>query len=234
MRSRTSRTRQGPRSPAAQRAAIAAFVDEYDLVLVEDDPYGELRYSEVDTTPIAASDHAGRVLHLGSFSKVLSPALRTAWIAGPPALVAKCELAKQAADLCSPSLDQWIVSEFVNAGLLEPQIGRAREHYRGRRATLLAALETELPPGCRFTRSEGGLFSFVELPAGCGIDTAALLETSLAEDKVAFIPGAPFFVEGDGSRTLRLTFAKENDERIREGIGRLGRRVRTLMEAVPA
>lgn len=214
----------GTSIPADQRPAIAAFLAENDLLLIEDDPYGELNYTGVVTTPLASFDHENRVIYLGTFSKILAPGLRTAWIAADSELVARCELAKQSADLCSSALDQNIVAEFCAAGLLPAQIERVREHYRGRRRTLLEALETELPAGCSFTRSEGGLFSWVTLPENpANLDAERILEVALAEERIAFVPGSGFFVEGDGKRTLRLTFAKETDERMRDGIARLGR-----------
>ncbi len=221
----------GTSIPHEQRPAIAAFLAENDLLLIEDDPYGELNYTGVVTTPIASFDQEDRVVYLGTFSKVLAPGLRTAWIAGAPDLVARCELAKQAADLCSSPLDQWIVAEFCAEGLLPKQIEGVREFYRVRRRTLLDAMERELPGGCEFTRADGGLFSWVTLPAApAGLDAERILEAALAEERIAFVPGAAFFVEGDGKRTFRLTFAKETDERMNDGMARLGGLIRRSIE----
>lgn len=223
----------GTSIPAEQRPAIAAFLAENDLLCIEDDPYGELNYTGVSTTPLASCDREDRVVYLGTFSKVLAPALRTAWIAGSPPLVARCELAKQAADLCSSSLDQQTVAEFCAAGLLPAQIEKVREIYRGRRRTMLETLDRELPADCSFTRADGGLFSWVTLPAGVrGLDSDRLLEAALAEERIAFVPGTGFFVEGEeGKRTLRLTFAKETDERMKDGLARLASLIRRTLEA---
>jgi 2-aminoadipate transaminase len=214
----------GTSIPVEQRPEIARFLSEQDLLLLEDDPYGELNYVGAATPPIASFDREGRVVYLGTFSKVLCPALRTAWIAGPKELVAKCELVKQAADLCSSALDQTIVGELCRSGRLGGQIERLRAIYRGKRKILLDGLESCLPTGCRFTRAEGGLFTWITIPSEpAGVDSDELLRRSLEEEKIAFLPGSGFFVEGnEGKRCMRLTFAKETDDRMKDGTVRLG------------
>lgn len=204
-----------------RRAEVLALAEEFDFLVVEDDPYGELVYTEsADTTPIRARDTQERVIYLGSFSKVLAPGLRAGFLVAPPALVARLEIAKQAADLCSGMLDQAIVDEFCASGGLPPQIERVRAFYRGKRQTMLQALEEHFSGRARWTRAEGGLFTWMELERD--LDTSAHVEKAVSEG-VAFIPGAPFFVDGSGKNTLRLTFAKESDERIRRGIAILSR-----------
>lgn len=123
------------------------------------------------------------------------------------------------------------MSEFCTLGLMPDQIRKLRAFYSARRTTLLDALGEHLPKGCKFTRSNGGLFSWVTLPEEpAGVDAGELLERSLAEERIAFVPGAAFFVEGDGRGTLRLTFAKEPDDRIRDGIARLSRLLAAAIE----
>jgi 2-aminoadipate transaminase len=163
-------------------------------------------------------DRESRVLYLGSFSKVLAPGLRCGWIVAPPALLAKLEIAKQAADLCSAMLDQSIVDELCHAGELPPQIAKVRDFYRGKRGVLIAELERHFATRATWTPADGGLFTFVTLHDD--VDTGALIADAVARG-VAYIPGGPFFVDGSGRNTMRLTFAKEPDERIREGIARL-------------
>jgi len=202
-----------------RRDAVLELAAKHDFLIIEDDPYGELVYTgDADTTPLAARDRDQRVIYLGSFSKVLAPGLRCGFIAAPGALAGTLEIAKQAADLCSGMLDQSIVDEFCAAGELGPQIARVRDFYRGKRATLIAALAEHFTGRATWTDARGGLFTFVTLRAE--IDTATRVESAVARG-VAYIPGAPFFVDGSGENTMRLTFAKESDERMREGVRRL-------------
>jgi DNA-binding transcriptional MocR family regulator len=205
-----------------RRDEVLRAAAEHDFLVVEDDPYGELVYAEgADTTPIAARPNStNRTIYLGSFSKVLAPGLRCGWIVAPKALLGPLEIAKQAADLCSGMLDQSIVDEFCAAGELAPQIERVRTFYRGRRATMLSALAEHFAARATWTPADGGLFTWLTLNAD--VDTEARVEQSVAAG-VAYVPGAPFFVDGSGRNTMRLTFAKEPDARIREGIARLAR-----------
>ncbi|HVG25254.1 MAG TPA: PLP-dependent aminotransferase family protein [Thermoanaerobaculia bacterium] len=203
----------------ARRAAVLQLAQEFDFLIIEDDPYGELVYVDgADTTAMKAHDTTGRVLYLGSFSKVLAPGLRCGWIAAPQPLLERLEIAKQAADLCSAMLDQSIVDEFVAGGELAPQIERVRAFYRGKRGVLIEELERHFTGRARWTPADGGLFTFMTL--NDDIDTAGKVQEAVANG-VAYIPGGPFFVDGTGANTMRLTFAKESDERIREGVRRL-------------
>lgn len=204
----------------ARRDAVLALADKHDFLIIEDDPYGELVYVDgADTTPLAARG-SDRVIYLGSFSKVLAPGLRCGFMAAPRALTPTLEIAKQSADLCSGMLDQSIVDEFCAAGELGPQIAKVRDFYRGKRATLIGALGEHFTGRAVWTEAAGGLFTLVTLRAE--VDTAARLQEAV-RDGVAYIPGAPFFVDGSGANTMRLTFAKESDERMREGVRRLAR-----------
>jgi 2-aminoadipate transaminase len=205
-----------------RRARVLELANEFDFLVIEDDPYGELVYVDgADTTAMKSRDTSGRVIYLGSFSKVLAPGLRCGWIAGPRPLLERLEIAKQAADLCSGMLDQSIVDEFCASGELPSQIQKVRAFYRGKRATLLASLEQHFAGHATWTSAEGGLFTFMTLNDGT-IDTAARVPDAVANG-VAYIPGAPFFVDGSGRNTMRLTFAKESDERMVDGVARLAR-----------
>lgn len=204
----------------ARRAAVLEIANEFDFLVIEDDPYGELVYvDDADTTSMASRDTEGRVLYLGSFSKVLAPGLRCGWMIAAPQLLDRLEIAKQAADLCSGMLDQSIVDELVAGGELEPQIEKVRAFYRGKRGTMIAALEQHFTGRAQWTPADGGLFTW--LTFGDDVDTAAKLNDAVAHG-VAYIPGSPFFVDGSGRNTMRLTFAKESDERIRAGVAKLG------------
>lgn len=204
-----------------RREQVLEIARRHDFLIVEDDPYGELVYVEdADTTPIKSRDHDGRVLYLGTFSKVLAPGVRCGWVVGPKSLIDRIEIAKQAADLCSGMLDQSIIDEYCNAGELPAQIERVRAFYRGKRAIMLEALGRHFEGRAQWTAASGGLFTFMTLKDS--IDTTTRVEKAVANG-VAFVPGSPFFVDGSGQNTMRLTFAKESDERLREGVARLAR-----------
>ncbi len=203
----------------ARRDAVLKLAAKHDFLVIEDDPYGELLYVEgAETTPMKSRDAEERVIYLGSFSKVLAPGLRCGWILAPAALGTQLEIAKQAADLCSGMLDQSIVDEFCATGALAPQIEKVRAFYRGKRGTLIDSLAEHFRGRAEWTSADGGLFTLVTLRDD--IDTAERVSHAVARG-VAFIPGGPFFVDGSGKNTMRLTFAKETDERIREGVERL-------------
>ncbi|HSG63977.1 MAG TPA: PLP-dependent aminotransferase family protein, partial [Gammaproteobacteria bacterium] len=207
--------------PQERRARILEICRRHDILVVEDDPYGEICFSDsIDTTPMKAHDEEGRVIYLGSFSKVLAPGLRTGWITAPEPLLKMMEIAKESIDLCSAMLDQSIILSLCSAGELAPQIARAREFYRARRDVLLAALDEYIGARATWTRSEGGLFTFLTLADDR--DTAEWMQRSI-DAGVAYIPGAAFFVDGSGANTMRLTFAKEPDDRLQEGVRRLAR-----------
>ncbi|HUP46483.1 MAG TPA: PLP-dependent aminotransferase family protein [Thermoanaerobaculia bacterium] len=140
-----------------RRAGVLALAEKYDFLVIEDDPYGELVYVDgADTTPMKAGDDSGRVIYLGSFSKVLAPGLRCGWIVAPPWLSSRLEIAKQAADLCSGMLDQSMVDEFIAAGELPHQIAKVRDFYRGKRGVLIAALEEHFAGRATWTAADGG------------------------------------------------------------------------------
>jgi 2-aminoadipate transaminase len=203
----------------ARRAAVLAIANELDFLVIEDDPYGELVYVDgADTTAMKKGDADERVIYLGTFSKVLAPGLRCGWIVAAKPLLERLEIAKQAADLCSGMLDQSIVDEFCAAGELPGQIAKVRDFYRDKRGVLLGALEEHFAGRATWTPADGGLFTFMTLTAD--LDTAALVPAAVRAG-VAYIPGAPFFIDGSGRNTMRLTFAKEPDARIREGVARL-------------
>ncbi len=202
-----------------RRVELLEAAESLGILIIEDDPYGELLFDEtVDITPIKTLDRSGRVIYLGSFSKVLAPGLRCGYIAAGPVLHRQFEIAKEAADLCGGMLDQSIVDEFVAAGLLPAQIATVREFYKQRRDVMLSALSDEMTGIASWTDARGGLFTFLTLRDK--VDTALLVPEAIRRG-VAYVPGAPFFVDGSGAATMRLTFAKEPDHRMKEGVRRL-------------
>lgn len=205
----------------ARRARVLELAEQYGFLVIEDDPYGELVFVDgVDTRPMKRGDREGRVIYLGSFSKVLAPGLRCGWIVAAPQLATKFEQAKEAADLCSGMLDQSVVAAFVAAGELPAQIARVRAFYSDRREVLLDALKAHFAKHAVWTDAKGGLFTFLTLHAD--VDTGELIRRAIGEG-VAYVPGGPFFVDGSGRNTMRLTFAKEPDDRMRTGVARLAK-----------
>jgi DNA-binding transcriptional MocR family regulator len=208
-------------SVSRRDAFLEAFSDSEPLIL-EDDPYGQ------PPQPLKAGDREGRVIYLGSFSKVLCPGLRVGWIVAPPEIMAKYNLAKQNHDLHTSSFDQELINAFLEVESLSAQIERLRGAYAVRCEAMLTALESEFPQGTRFTRPEGGLFTWVELPAE--MDAREVLARAMAQ-KVAFIPGDGFYATRPQRNNMRLNFSAMGAERIREGIEILGRIVRELHQS---
>jgi len=188
-----------------------------DMHLIEDDPYSEVYYDPRDKPPppLASIDRCGLVIYLCSLSKVLCPGLRTAWAVANSEISRHLELAKEGADLCSSSLDQAIAAEALNEGLVDDRLPGIRRFYAERCTAMLDALRREAMPDCSWTNPTGGLFVWVSLPEG--IDARRMLDASV-DAGVAYVPGAPFFVDGSGSNTLRLAFSKEEPAAIDLGI----------------
>jgi 2-aminoadipate transaminase len=209
------------------RRLLLEAAAELDLTVVEDDPYGDLYFEDTPLPTLRSLDGGGSVVYLSSFSKILAPGFRTAFVLAPEPLVAKLEIAKQSANLCGSGLDQRIILECLRRGLIEEQKARIRPYYRAKRDVMLESLAGEMPADIGWTRPAGGLFVWMTLPEG--IDAEVLLEAAVREG-VAYVAGAPFHVDDSGSNTLRLTFAREDVPTIREGVARLGRAVR---ETVP-
>jgi 2-aminoadipate transaminase len=208
---------------AERRGAILDIAERYDLRIVEDDPYGELRYDGAPAPHLAALDAArhGRprhVVYLSTFSKLLAPGLRVGWAVGPASLLRKMALIKQGLDLHTGTLSQAIAHESCRDGLLDRQIPRIRQIYGARRDAMLRALERHAPEGVRWTRPEGGMFLWLTLPEGA--DAARTLARAV-ERKVAFVPGQAFHADGAGANTLRLNFSYAPPASIEDGVQRL-------------
>jgi 2-aminoadipate transaminase len=221
-----------------RRRALVRLARQRELLVLEDNPYGLLRY-EGDALPTLFALDAGEyVIYLGTFSKILSPGLRLGWTAAPHPVLEKLNLGKQAADLCSPPLSQhFVVAYFANRDWRAYVRGLV-ELYRRRRDTMLDALAEHLPPEADWTRPRGGLFVWARLPDY--IDTTDLLARALREN-VAFVPGRAAFLDGRGGSEMRLNFSGVHEEDIREGVRRIGKVVReqvalfsTLTGAEPA
>jgi 2-aminoadipate transaminase len=212
---------------AERRHALVALAREREVLLVEDNPYGMLRYEGEPTDPLYKLDGGDYVVYLGTFSKILSPGIRVGWILAPPPVMEKIVLGKQATDLCTSTLTQYFVAEFFAAGRWREYIESLIGLYRVRRDAMLESLERHFPAEAAWTTPEGGLFVWATLPDF--IDTSDLLARAL-RDNVAFVPGAAAFVDGRGHNSMRLNFSGSNEGEIREGIRRIGRVVAEQVE----
>lgn len=206
----------GVTASMTRRRELVEVADEQNLIIIEDDPYYELYFPEGTGTlaPLAALCPS-RVVYLSSFSKVLAPGLRAAWVRAPEEIARKIERAKEGADLSSSQVDQAIVLEAIRSGLIEKRLPGIREFYAVRCRAMLEALDRHAPSGWRWTRPVGGFFLWVELPGE--LDATELLPAAI-EGGVAYVPGRPFCVDGSGGNALRLAFSKESPEKISEGI----------------
>ncbi|MGE3540373.1 MAG: PLP-dependent aminotransferase family protein [Candidatus Tectimicrobiota bacterium] len=212
-----------------RRAQLIALTDQYGVPIVEDDPYGQLRYdgehlpalATLDSQRQASTDtaYSGKVLYVSTFSKTLSPGLRLGWIVAPAEVIQRLVQAKQGCDLHTSTLVQMVAYEVARGGFLDRHVRETRVLYRTRRDAMLLALQQHFPAEATWTRPQGGLFLWVTLPTW--LDAADVLQAALAAN-VAFVPGAAFFAQGGGQNTMRLNFSCMPPDRIEEGIKRLG------------
>jgi len=219
----------------ARRRRLIELASHYGTPIVEDDPYGQLRYEGEHLPPLVKIDaefhgcangeraFRGGVLYLGTLSKTLAPGLRLGWIVAPEEVIRRLVQMKQGTDLHTGTFVQMLAYETARGGFLDAHVRRIRKVYGERRDAMLAALEREFPAEVRWTRPDGGLFLWVTLPRG--IDSSAVLKDALRE-KVAFVPGRSFFTDGGGLESFRLNFSYCRPEVIDEGIRRLGEVVR--------
>ena len=209
-----------------QRQDMVKIARKYDLLIVEDSPYREIRF-EGEHQPLIATMAPERTIVLGTFSKTFVPGFRLGWVIAPKEIVYRYNLAKQSADLCSPVFDQYVAAKYLEKGYFEKNLEKTIEMYRGKRDVMLASLEKYMPEGVTWTKPDGGLFLFITLPEG--YDATELFHMAL-EQNVAFVIGEAFFCDGTGKNTLRVNFSFMDDAGIEEGIKRLAAAVRTLFE----
>jgi 2-aminoadipate transaminase len=205
-----------------RRRELVRLAAERELLILEDNPYGLLRY-EGDPLPTLYSLDQEFVVYASTFSKILSPGVRLGWTVAPAPVLAKMNIGKQASDLCSSSISQYFVSAYFDSGPWEDYVRSLIEIYRRRRDVMLDALAEHFPREARWTHPQGGLFIWATLPEY--IDTTDLLARALQEN-VAFVPGRAAYVDGRGGSAMRLNFSGVNEDEIREGIRRIGEVVR--------
>lgn len=222
--------------PMERRQKLVELADRYGVPIVEDDPYGQLRYEGSQLPPIVVMDdklhpeqghYSGNVIYMSTFSKTLAPGIRLAWVIAPPEVIRKLVTAKQGADLHTSTFNQYVAYEVARGGFLEKHVQHICRVYHERRDVMLDALEEHMPSGVQWTRPCGGLFLWVTVPEP--MNTVELFKAAIAE-KVAYVPGVSFYPNGGGENTMRMNFSYAAPAQINEGISRLARVIRNNMK----
>jgi len=202
-----------------RRRQLVRLAETHDLIIFEDDPYGELRFEGDSLPSLKSLDRSGRVIHLRSLSKTFVPGLRLGWAAGDSDVIRRMVVAKQFADAATNTPAQYILLEFIRQGLFDKQIQQNVKYYRAKRDFMLARMDRYFPDEVTWTRPQGGFFIFVKIPGD--MDAADLFRQAV-EKNVAFVTGQPFFVDGSGHNTLRLSYAQAGREDIEFAIRKIG------------
>jgi 2-aminoadipate transaminase len=220
-----------------RRKKVVELADKYGVPIIEDDPYGRLRYDGIDLPSLAQLDseirgqtnsqYNGNVIYLSTFSKILAPGIRLAWVIGPFEAVSKMAQAKQGVDLNTSTFNQLIAYEVGKDGFIDKHLEVIKRVYHERRDVMLDAMEEHFPQTIKWTHPEGGLFLWATLPEG---NDAAKLMVEALKENVAYVPGGSFHSLGGGDNTMRLNFSFSNPQTINEGIGRLARVFKTHMK----
>ncbi len=206
--------------PNSRRLKIIEIADKYDLLIIEDCPYRDIRFEGEPQKLMNELDTSGRVITLFTFSKILAPGFRVGWVIGHPDLLDKIVMAKQTADLCTSTFVQKIIARYIEKGLLEKNLKKTIDLYRIRRTHMVNCFKKYMPPEVKWTTPQGGLFLFVSLPSG--IDTDLIFRKSI-ENNVAFVTGSTFFCNNSGHNTMRLNFSFSDNNKIETGVKRLAR-----------
>lgn len=201
-----------------RRKGLVDIANKYNVAVVEDNPYGELRFEGEIYPAIKHYDTEGRVIFLGTFSKIFSPGLRVGWIAADEEVLRKFILIKQGADLQSPTINQIAVAKFLDHYDIEAYIDRIKKVYKRRKDLMLNTIREEFPEGIKVTDPDGGLFTWLVLPPHIN---ARELSIKALEKNVAYVPGGSFFPNGGNENTLRVNYSNMEEERIVEGVRRL-------------
>jgi 2-aminoadipate transaminase len=220
-----------------RRQKLIEVADKYGVPIIEDDPYGQLRYEGEHIPSVVALDseyrgpngghYSGNVIYLSTFSKLLAPGLRLAWVIAPPEVIQKLVMAKQAADLHTSSFNQYVAYEVAKGGFLDEHAKVIRSVYKERRDVMIEMMEEVFPTEFTWRKPKGGMFLWGMMPEG--MDGAEVLKRAV-EKKVAFVPGAAFHPRGGGANTMRLNFSYSSPDTIREGIARLGLTLKELIK----
>jgi len=215
--------------PESRRKQLVDIASEYDLIIIEDDPYGKLSYDADHIKPIKTFDDEGHVIFMSTFSKILSPGFRLAWTIASDELTRKLEICKQALDLCTNTFTQFIASEFMRRGSMDLHIMKINEMYKPKRDLMMDAMEKYFPEGYVCNKPKGGMFAWVTLPEG--IDTEIMFLDAI-KNKVAYVHGKAFHVDGGGGRSMRLNFSYPSNDQIGEGMKRLASVIERKLETL--
>lgn len=215
----------GRTMPVERRKRLMELATHYDIPVVEDNPYGELRFKGEIMPSLKCFDPKNLVIMLGTFSKILAPGIRLGWVIASPEILKKYNIVKQGADLQCSSIAQREVNMFMEMYDLEKHIGKIIDIYGKRKDLMIDTIKKEFPESTKYTNPDGGLFAWATFPEG--IDAAVLLEKAL-EQKVAFVPGEPFYPNGGNANHCRLNYSCMSEEKIVEGITRLGKTLKSM------
>lgn len=214
--------------PDDRRKELLEVASKYDLLVIEDDPYSFFVFDEVPFTPLKTLDSEGRVIYLGTFSKILAPGLRLGYMVADRQITRMVELAKQMVDLHSSTLSQYIALYALKEGVVERTIQKARVFYREKRDIMVETLEKYMPEGSHWFKPRGGLFAFIYLPDG--VDTSDMLPMAI-ERGVAYVPGRSFFSDGSGVNAMRINFSYLPPDKLREGIRLIAETAKDYMKS---
>ncbi len=212
--------------PEKRRQEILNIADKYDILIVEDSPYRELRFDGQEQKTMFELDKSGRVIILGTFSKILAPGFRMGWVIADESIIEKYVTAKQACDLCTPAILQMAVAKYMQKGYLKKNLDKTIALYRDKRDLMLDCFRKYMPEGVSWTEPEGGLFLFLNLPEG--MDAEELFHIAI-QNKVAFVIGKVFHCDGSGANTMRMNFSFPTNEQIIEGVKRLATSIKAMM-----
>jgi len=212
--------------PRSRRLEIIRIAERHDLIIVEDSPYRDVRFAGTPEPLMSSLDTNGRVLTLNTFSKILAPGFRLAWVTGHREIIDKLVTSKQSADLCTPPFVQKITARYIEQGLLDVNLKKTVALYSQRRDYMLKCFREQMPEGVKWTEPDGGLFLFVTLPPS--MDAARLLERAIRKN-VAFVCGAVFFCNNEGHNTMRINFSYSGEKDTCEGVRRLAEAIREEM-----
>jgi 2-aminoadipate transaminase len=212
--------------PEGRRAELLRIAEKYDVLVVEDSPYRELRFDGKEQKMMYELDKSGRVIVLGTFSKTLAPGFRLGWVIASEEIIEKYITAKQATDLCTPAILQMAAATYMKKGLLKKNLEKTIDMYRVKRDLMLECFRKYMPEGVTWTEPEGGLFLFINLPEN--MNAEELFHVAI-ENKVAFVIGQVFHCDGSGTNTMRMNFSFATQEQIEEGVKRLANAIRSMM-----
>jgi 2-aminoadipate transaminase len=214
--------------PESRRLRIIEIAEKYDLLIVEDSPYREIRFEGLPQQLMYGLDKSGRVITLCTFSKIFAPGFRVGWVIGQPVILDKIVVAKQTADMCTSAFVQRILARYLEKGLLERNLPKTIALYRERRDLMLQCFRKYMPAGVSWTEPEGGLFLFVTMPSA--LNAASILKKAI-DNNVAFVDGSTFFCNDQGHNTMRINFSYSNREEIEAGVERLADVIKNELKA---